>query len=70
MMDIVKQLREKADLAETVIMQYEAADEIESLRIRSQKLEAALVRLRDCDFVISLADRMDAVRDIARKALE
>jgi hypothetical protein len=32
-------------------------------------LEAALIRLRDCDWVISLPDRMDAVREIARTAL-
>ena len=36
---------------------------------RIQRLEAALKRLRDCDWVISLPDRMDAVRDIAREAL-
>lgn len=41
----------------------EAADRIE-------KLEAALERIRDCDFVITLPDRMDAVRAIAREALE
>lgn len=29
----------------------------------------ALVRLRDCDWVITPLDRMDAVRDIARTAL-
>lgn len=34
------------------------------------RLKAALVRLRDCDWVISLPDRMDAVREIAREALE
>jgi len=34
------------------------------------KLEAALKRIRDCDFVITLPDRMDAVRAIAREALE
>jgi DNA-binding IclR family transcriptional regulator len=39
-----------------------AANEIEALR-------AALTRLRDCDWVISLPDRMDAVRNIARAAL-
>lgn len=37
---------------------------------RIAKLEAALERIRDCDWVISLPDRMDAVRDIAREALE
>ena len=36
---------------------------------RIQELEEVLIRFRDCDFVISLPDRMDAVRDIARKAL-
>lgn len=34
------------------------------------RLEAALQRIRDCDFVITLPDRMDAVRAIAREALE
>jgi hypothetical protein len=33
------------------------------------KLRAALQRLADCDFTISLPDRMDAVRKIAREAL-
>lgn len=37
---------------------------------RIAKLEAALERIRDCDWVITLPDRMDAVRDIAREALE
>lgn len=41
----------------------EAADRIE-------KLEHALERIRDCDFIITLPDRMDAVRAIAREALE
>jgi ribosomal protein L1 len=35
-----------------------------------EKLEKALERIRDCDFVITLPDRMDAVRTIAREALE
>lgn len=37
---------------------------------RVHRLEAALKRIRDCDFVITLPDRMDAVRAIAREALE
>ena len=41
----------------------EAADRVD-------KLEEALKRIRDCDFVITLPDRMDAVRQIAREALE
>ena len=36
---------------------------------RILKLEAALERIRDCDFVITLPDRMDGVRQIAREAL-
>ena len=37
---------------------------------RVDKLEEALKRIRDCDWVITLPDRMDAVRAIAREALE
>jgi hypothetical protein len=33
------------------------------------RLSEALRKLRDCDWVISLPDRMDAVREIAREAL-
>lgn len=48
-------------------------DELEikhkQLQARVKRLEEALIRLRDCDWVISLPDRMDAVRDIARAAL-
>ena len=47
-----------------------AAEELERLRAENQRLREALIRLRDCDWVISLPDRMDAVRDIARAALE
>jgi pyrroloquinoline quinone (PQQ) biosynthesis protein C len=36
---------------------------------REEKLRTALQRLADCDWVISLPDRMDAVRKIAREAL-
>jgi hypothetical protein len=36
---------------------------------RIKDLETALKRIRDCDFVITLPDRMDAVRAIAREAL-
>lgn len=35
-----------------------------------QKLKTTLERIRDCDWVITLPDRMDAVREIAREALE
>ena len=45
-------------------------DECNSLNVRIKELEGSLIRLRDCDWVISLPDRMDAVRDIARNALK
>jgi len=46
-------------------------DRVESLprTDREAGLVAALERLRDCDWVITLPDRMDAVREIAREAL-
>lgn len=47
---------------ETAALLEDAADEIERLR-------AALIRLRDCDWVVTPLDRMDAVRNIARAAL-
>lgn len=37
---------------------------------RIERLQVALERIRDCDFMITLPDRMDAVRDIAKEALE
>jgi hypothetical protein len=37
---------------------------------RMNTFKHALQRIRDCDFVITLPDRMDAVRAIAREALE
>lgn len=40
-----------------------------ALQQENAALRAALQRLRDCDWNISLPDRMDAVREIARKAL-
>jgi len=41
-----------------------------NLERRVNALQTALERIRDCDFVITLPDRMDAVRAIAREALE
>lgn len=46
------------------------ADRIEALQADVARLRDALTRLRDCDWVISLPDRMDAVRNIARQALK
>ena len=39
-------------------------------QLKACKYQEALERIRDCDFVITLPDRMDAVRQIAREALE
>jgi hypothetical protein len=43
--------------------------QLSQLQAENARLRKALIRLRDCDWVVSLPDRMDAVRDIARKAL-
>ena len=45
-------------------------DEIEKLQAQNDSLRAALEQIRDCDWMITLPDRMDAVRQIAREALE
>ncbi len=44
-------------------------DWVYQLQEDSQRMREALERLRDCDWVITLPDRMDAVRKIAREAL-
>jgi hypothetical protein len=64
-MNLVQQLRDiaKMGVSDEDCLMLEAADQIEKLR-------EALQRIRDCDFVITLPDRMDAVRAIAREALE
>ena len=64
-MNLVQQLRDTAEMgvSDEDCLMLEAADEI-------KKLREALQRIRDCDFVITLPDRMDAVRQIAREALE
>jgi hypothetical protein len=46
-----------------------AEGELAREREKVRALREACERLRDCDWVISLPDRMDAVRDIARAAL-
>ena len=53
----------RVDEAATDQLLLEAAREI-------IKLTAALQRIADCDWVITLPDRMDAVREIAREALK
>ena len=51
---------------------YRIAADAETIRKQAEEIAGmrdALIRLRDCDWVISLPDRMDAVRDIAREAV-
>lgn len=63
--DVLKSLRYK-----------ESQDEVARLTARNDKLQAdnermraALIQLRDCNWVVPLPDRMDRVRQIAREGL-
>lgn len=60
--------RRDPDLAQSIVEALQRS--IAEADARIDKLEGALERIRDCDFVITLPDRMDAVRQIVRKALE
>lgn len=42
---------------------------VETLKEKVKRLREALIRLRDCDWIVTPLDRMDGVRDIARAAL-
>ena len=68
----VERLREAlsaaADFHNTEVAYLRA--EVDRLKQRQELLVRALIRLRDCDWIITPHDRMDAVRDIARNALE
>ena len=59
-------------LEECVLMDAdsEATRTMEKAIAAIMKLRDALERIRDCDFTITLPDRMDAVRKIAREALQ
>ena len=61
-------------MSEPVILERDDWDEFvgkhNELEQDKQRLREALIKLRDCDWVISLPDRMDAVREIAREALK
>jgi len=46
------------------------ANEVDRLNRKNERLREALIILRDCDWVITLPDRMDAVREIARQAIQ
>ena len=41
-----------------------------NLELQRDRLAEALQKLADCDWVITLPDRMDAVREIANEALQ
>lgn len=56
------------DLADSIITTLRS--DLDEAEVRVKKLEYALERIRDCNWVITLPDRMDAVRQIAREALE
>jgi 5-bromo-4-chloroindolyl phosphate hydrolysis protein len=56
------------ELADSIITTLRS--DLDEAEVRVKKLEYALERIRDCDFVITLPDRMDAVRAIAKEALE
>ena len=65
----------KAEIADEAIAlrdmmsERDAAEaELAKERAKVRTLREACERLRDCDWVITLPDRMDAVRDIARAA--
>jgi hypothetical protein len=45
-------------------------DELERVKAERDLYLNALVRLRDCDWAVTLPDRMDGVRKIAREAIQ
>lgn len=60
--------RRDPDLAQSIVENLQRS--IMEADARIDKLEVALERIRDCNWAITLPDRMDAVRAIAREALE
>jgi hypothetical protein len=62
-------LRAASEIEQSRIDLQEYCRDVAALTAERDRLRAALVRLRDCDWVIRLPDRMDGVRQIARKAL-
>lgn len=75
MRDMLERAREYEDVQtfecmKTAAMLKQAATVMNQWHRKMTAMESALKRIRDCDFVISLPDRMDAARAIAREALE
>lgn len=56
------------ELADSIIKALR--DDLKEAEKRAEMLTVTLERIRDCDWVITLPDRMDAVRQIARESLE
>ena len=58
------------DLAKLAVdVETQLTAERDGLKAECERLREGLIKLRDCDFVITPSDRMDAVRKIARDTL-
>lgn len=66
---IIEEAADRIEELERYLSTRHTMNELEKANKRNDKLEEALIRLRDCDWIITAHDRMDAVREIARKAL-
>lgn len=52
------------------LVEFKKAKELSTnLETTIERMRAALIKLRDCDWVITLPDRMDSVRQIAQEGL-
>jgi hypothetical protein len=65
-----KRLTEQRDRLLEEREQWRLSSVCRELVEQRDRLAEALQKLADCDWVISLPDRMDAVRSIAREALQ
>jgi DNA-binding transcriptional regulator YbjK len=60
-----------ADVARTLERERDCyKSDVEVITKERDEARAVLQRIADCDWVITLPDRMDAVRKIAREALQ
>ena len=60
----------QAELTDLRLNELTRFSEIEKLQEENKIMREALTKLRDCDWIISLPDRMDAIRKIEGEALE
>jgi hypothetical protein len=71
MSELLRRLQKLGDAEhDDLSVGYDASEEIIALRARVAELEAALADLCACDWVITFPDRIERVRDIARRALD